>query len=250
MLSLKPLRNKLEKYLDSFDRAFMSDTGVRFRNWRLGIHRSDYTFRADQLAFVHLPKTGGTSLNIILRDSGKDRFTGVSQHRAISKRCQPGFYRYFTVMRNPVDRVWSFYQMALRSKAKGGGPYGHLVGRGLEFFLLHCWETRNMACRYYSGRVFFEPSSRTCEKAWRNLKRFCAVLDFDCLATEASSFLADCGITRSDFPHANRHPYAGPENEALALIQKYNSLDIEIYRRWKEMRGKSLCSSPSLGSAP
>ncbi len=232
MLNAKALRESGEKILDHFDRKFYTDLGRRFRNRRLGVHRNDYSFRPDQLAFVHLPKTGGTSLNTILRDDADDRFTGVFRHRPISRKCPPGSYNYFTVMRDPVERVWSFYQMSQRSLARGGGPYGHVAGRGLEFFLRHCWEVRNMACRYYSGELVFEPKAATLERAWRNLELFRYVLCFETLSQDAGALLADCGLSVHSLPHENRHPYEGPGSEDEELIRRFNDLDVEIHRRW------------------
>lgn len=232
MFDNKAIREPWEKILDLFDRKFYTDFGRRFRNRRLGVHRNDYVFRRDQLAFVHLPKTGGTSLNTILRDDADDRFTGVFRHRPVSRKCPPGQYSYFTVMRDPVQRVWSFYQMSQRSLARGGGPYGHIAGRGLKFFLSHCWEVRNMACRYYSGRLLFEPTELTLDTAWRNLEAFRYVLSFDTFAPDAAALLANHGLAVPSLPHENRHPYKGPGPAEEEVIRQFNALDVEIYRRW------------------
>jgi hypothetical protein len=246
MTLLKQTRHRWERMLDAIDKRFYSDFGPRFRNWRLGIHRSDYHFSRSQLAFVHLPKTGGTSLNSIFAEGGRDRFTGVFCHRPISRKCPPGEYAYFTVMRDPVERVWSFYQMAQRKLALGGGPYYHLASRGLEFFLQQCWEARNMACRYYTGRVYHEPNSAVVEKAWVNLQQFRYVLSFEALAEDAAMLLADYGLV-GGLPHRNRHRYEGPEPEERELITVYNALDIELHRRWAARREERMFLSEGMG---
>lgn len=235
----KAVRGRVEGFLDTFDRLCFTDWGRRFRNYRLGIHRNDYAFETGQMAFVHLPKTEGTSLNTILQDKGGGKFTGIFRHRSISRRCPPGAFNYFTVMRNPVDRVWSFYQMTLRSYSRGGGPYAHLAGRGLAFFISHCWEMRNMACRYYSGEMRPEPTPRTAERAWQNLCLFRYVLDFENLSNEASAFLAEHKIEHPAFPHNNRHSYRAPETSELQLITDANCLDLEVYRKWSTDIGKT-----------
>jgi len=221
------------------DERLLTDLSHRWQNYRSGMHRGDYVFSADTIAFVHLPKTGGTSFGAVLSAARGVSFTGLGVHRPVSRICPPSSYRYFTVMRDPVERVWSYYQMALRARQRGGwGIYGHLAGRGLEFFLGRCWEVRNMACRYYSGTVHREPGQETLRAARANLAEFSAVLSFAELEAEASEFFRAEGIEAERLPHANAASYAPASGEDIALISGFNALDLDLYSEWRAARDK------------
>lgn len=221
------------------ERAF-TDFSHRWQHWNSGMHSNDYVFSEDTIAFVHLPKTGGTSFGELLSGSNSVSFAGLGIHRPVSRSCPPSTHRYFTVMRHPVERVWSYYQMALRSRGRGGwGIYGHVAGRGLEFFLSRCWEVRNMACRYYSGDVRREPDTRSLEVARGNLGKFEAVLSFENLGNDAAVFFCSLGQPAGPLPHANTARYDLPRDDESALIAAFNQLDLSLYRDWCAVREKS-----------
>jgi hypothetical protein len=50
---------------------------------------------------------------LVLQDNSK--FINIQRHSPVSKYCSPEDYSYITIIRNPIDRVWSQYQMILRS---------------------------------------------------------------------------------------------------------------------------------------
>ena len=58
--------------------------------------------------FVHIPKTGGTSVESVLR---KDKSKGSDHHLLLnySKKKEFNHYFKFTVVRNTYERVWSLY---------------------------------------------------------------------------------------------------------------------------------------------
>ena len=58
--------------------------------------------------------------------------------------------KYITCIRNPIDRVWSYYQMALREKKS---PYNCYTSRGIKYFLEKCWECRNLMTKYLTGKI-------------------------------------------------------------------------------------------------
>ncbi len=122
-----------------------------------GYHTNDFEFSKNQMAFVHLPKTGGTSFYKMLEEKRFEGIVNTRVHRPISIFCSPKEYKYLTIFRNPVDRVWSLYQMVLRTPPNS--PYRKHASRGLSCFLENCWEARDMYCRYLSGDVYATPQT-------------------------------------------------------------------------------------------
>ena len=147
-----------------------SDKLIRYTHHTNGFHNPNYRFNKEQIASVHIPKTGGTSLNKILQESGDLRFINLNIHKPVSNKCSPQDYRYITVMRDPIDRVWSQYQMVLRSEK--GYPYQKFAQQGLAVFLEKCWAVRNMNCRYITGELEAEPNTNTLDRAFENLSQF------------------------------------------------------------------------------
>ncbi len=135
-------------------------------------------------------------------------------------------------MRDPVKRVWSYYQMVLKNPS--GFPYKRFADYGLECFLKHCWEVRNMACRYYSGNVKHEPNTKTLDKALNNLMHFSYVLAFDNFESEAAECLDTFNIQMSTIPHEKKGNYTPCNQDDYDLIHRYNRLDMELFAKWKE----------------
>jgi hypothetical protein len=223
--------------LRRLDTCLYTDFSVRLHNYIGGFHRSDYIFSKKQFSFVHLPKTAGTSLSSILERDPKKRFVGTFMHRPVSLYCPPQHYSYITVMRDPVDRVWSYYQMALRKLEHKAGPYCHLAGKGLEFFLQHCWEVRNMACRFYTGDVYKEPTASQVDKAWANLECFHNIISFEKFNEDVECFLKSTECPQLVVPVQNRFKYNVPKESDREKIRAYNSMDVQLYDRWRKARG-------------
>ncbi len=69
---------------------------------------------SEKWAFIHIPKTGGTSLSSIIRKiGGTNQITG---HDSIRWVDDVSDYYIFTIVRNPYTRIASAYNHELRKK--------------------------------------------------------------------------------------------------------------------------------------
>jgi hypothetical protein len=195
-------------------------------------HRNDYRFREDQIAFVHLPKTGGTSLRKVLRTVANDTFVRIDIHSPISKYCPPSDYRYITVLRDPVDRVWSLYQMVLRHSHVTKFTYYKEAKQGINVFLKNNWETKNLMCRYFSGDVTNEVNEPMLQRAFKNLKQFHAVLSFQNYEAEVNQFLEQSNLPKLAIPNERQSTYQPPSDAERAQITAANRYDIRLLELW------------------
>jgi hypothetical protein len=227
------MKKILKRALSTIDAKLGTDIYLSVLSLISGNHMSLYRFSRDQTAFVHIPKTGGSSLHALLKKERPGQFVNVGKHRPVSRICPPGKYHYMTIIRSPIDRVWSRYQMVLR-----GDPfYVHkpFADKGLQYYLTHSWEVRNMMCRYLSGKIHKEPTENTLEIAYENLLQFDMVLEFENYRDELQRFLTAYRIPQQgQIPHEKKSSYPDPSMPDIEIISKYNALDIELYRRWKQ----------------
>ena len=224
----------LKTWFQSLDALLDGDRYVRYTYVQNGYHTPDYRFAQNEIMFVHLPKTGGTSFASVFQQHPEQRFVNLNIHKPVSQWCSPAQFRYVTVMRHPVDRVWSYYQMVLRNPE--GYPYRDVAVQGLETFLKKCWAARNMQVRYISGKVAIEPNEATLRLASSNLQKFYAVLDFGNIGQEIANLAQQHGLTVEQVPNERKSSYAGPSAQERKLIQTYNQLDLALYRAWQSSR--------------
>ena len=229
-------RKTTKSILKIIDSIFDTDWYWNYSFKMSAFHTSEYTFKKDQIAFVHVPKTGGTSVAKMLQQSGISRFVNLNIHKPISEFCSPAEYKYFTIIRNPIDRVWSQYQMVLREG--NGYPYNKYAVRGLKCFLENCWAVRNMACSYYSGQVHQESTLETYEKAVENLQQFYKVLSFENFNFEIKDFFKEENIQYQDILHERKSTYDGPNQQEKDQIIAYNKFDIMLFEKWENQNRK------------
>jgi hypothetical protein len=103
-----------------------------FQNREIGFHRNDYQVPPRARVFVHVPRTGGTSVSDYLADVRSPQILNLHAHHPISVVCPPAFHPYFTILRGPVERCWSFYRLTLYGN--DATPYRRAAARGLEHF--------------------------------------------------------------------------------------------------------------------
>jgi hypothetical protein len=223
--------------LERLDRVARTDLAVRYLNRILGFHTSDYVFDVSQVAIVHIPKTGGTTLQAVLGQLSADLFVNWHMHRPISRRCPPGRFSYVTILRDPTQRVWSYFCMARRGER--GNPYSAASRRGLAYFLDHCWEVRDMTCRYLAGDPYKDVDEDRYLLAKANLKRVAFVGRFDRLVRDVRRLVTEFGGNPDQItiPHLRPSVREPLSDEDAALIESRNEFDRRLYRWFLDSRG-------------
>ena len=210
---------------------------------------------SERLVHIHIPKSGGSSINDALAPGVHAYSYSRVKARALTERekTRIGEAKYvfghlsvadleaagvalgsaFTVLRHPVDRCISWYrhtQEGLRVLGRKTTPRAFFSS--LEPIVVQ--NCRNRACFQLADHASAEVRSLTpgqaLEKAKENLGKFRFVLDFSKLKEHARAYL---GIRR--LPHRRKsslsHRPVGPG--VRALIRRLNREDMELYRYFK-----------------
>ena len=212
------------------DRVFLTSFFARYTNAAFGYHSAIPNTASGSNVFIHVPRTGGTSLNNYFDSLAKQK----SDHELlyIEPHFIPDFSRpiaefsYFTILRNPLERAKSYYKLQLKDRSQ---PYHHLAIRGPKIFFAKCWEVNDFYVRYFSNNVDKKNlDSKDLEKAVDTLNLFARVFDFDDLAQQIELAFPCEGIR---FPHLNKTDkedlVAGFSLEA----SRQNELDQELFLR-------------------
>jgi hypothetical protein len=216
------------------------------------------------LLFVHIPKTGGLTLQAAfrwrhrrfpsrtLRYSALDRplqeFERVPPdtranvtvvyghfyyglHKHIPRECQ-----YVTILREPVSRVVSLYNYVVRAPehslhelvTTSKISLDQYVRDGLSPTQVENGQTRQLAGMWWPG----DPDEKTLALAKSNLEGFLAVGLMERFAESVALLWRALGWR---FPiYQNRNVTGTPPSpiseEAAALIRERNALDLELYR--------------------
>lgn len=212
--------------------------------------------------FLHIPKTGGTTLNTIFRnqydrseffdhesyqdelmkleeltDEVKQKLVAVSGHYYFGIHTQfTKPFTYFTIVREPVDRVISAYYFL-----KNFPGYERVQTMTLEEFVLNEPEAQNMQTMLVSGDLHSNPSLQKAKEHLRNFKVVGVTEQFNetlfLLQKEygwVNILYKKTNITKS------RRQKSDIPTDVIELINHYNSLDIELYKYSKQLLDEKL----------
>lgn len=242
------MKNKLISFvLYRLDRVFDTDYSIKYHNARIGFHTNSYRFKSTEVCFIHIPKTAGTSIATtfeLLNAAGAGLGPNYKKHIPVSASCPTHSYRYVTSMRIPVDRVWSYYQMAIRETKN---PYHAYSSRGLKYFLEHCWECRDMMTKYLIGdiRDIANPAPDLIAKAVDNLSNFYFVFDFENLEKSNTDFIQKvkkdysieisfgCNEKSKSMPNLRKFTYQAPSIDEIEIITSFNQCDLKVFNIWR-----------------
>lgn len=135
-------------------------------------------------AFIHIPKTGGTSLNnILLNQEGTERITSHDSIRVIPDNSD---YFIFTIVRNPYTRFMSAWQHGIR------------VGRYSDNF-------NEFIENFNENDMWFLPQEYYFEQGKTNNKKISCVIRYENLSAGIKKPLEFINV-HTTIPHLNRNP--------------------------------------------
>ena len=228
----KLLYKKIGPAIGNFlDRMFFTDFGKRANNFYHMYNQNDYTFNEDQYCFIHVPRTGGWSFRNYFNNYKLPFYVNEKQghHNPVSVLCSPKKFKYVTIIRNPIYRVYSHYQMFLKAKEIS-------ARNGLINFLRYSSEVKNLYCQYYSGLIGETVDERIFKIALENLKNFKFIINFDNYNADLNKFLNSVGVNElrkeKYFDNKiNKTVFTEKEAEAIKL---YNYWDVKLCEEIKK----------------
>ena len=214
--------------------------------------------KKDLTIFLHIPKTGGTTLNSIftreytvkefhnhdlfdrkvipfseLNEDHKRRINAISGHHFYGVHeffNKP--YRYFTMLRHPVDRVLSLYYYLKENNYAG---YEWMERMTLEEFIEASPEAHNNQTTLLCGFL----TNPDVELAKERLKSFDIVgvtelFDESLYLLKKTFKWKNIDYRRVNITKFRLKKEELPE-ETIKLIEKYNEMDLEVYLYAKEL---------------
>jgi hypothetical protein len=229
--------------------------------------------------FVHIPKTAGTTLaRIIARqypprarmlverhDEGVREFQALPEARRAEIRLLRGHIpyglhadcprpaTYFTLLREPIDRLVSYYYFVQREPQHYLHDYANTPGMTLKRYVEDrvSLQMANMQTRLISG-VWTDPGYGECDRgtlatAKRNLERHFSVVGLTERFDETLLLLKRTLGWRNVFyvrhnVTRGRPRRASLDAETLAVLCASNQLDLELYEHAKALLDQQVCA--------
>ena len=215
------------RIIRGIDRLLRTSYFAKFNNSKIGYHKTFPKTKIGSRIFIHVPRTGGTSINYYMQNYNKthsDKLLYIEPHYIPNFDLPITAFRYYTVVRNPVERAISYYFLQLRDKNQ---PYRYLAMAGFERFVNKCWEVNNIFVRYFANAI--EKSiidDSDVHTAFQNLSKFEKVIDFNRIS---EFFCQEFLVTNVGFPHLNKTESKSINAEMKSLIKEKNTYDIKLY---------------------
>jgi hypothetical protein len=218
-----------------------------------------------RLYFLHIPKTGGTTLRLLLEQelssdeiypfrNSKSAKSPVQEELvsghflyAFCKKLDPNFDQAFkvTILRDPIERYLSF----LRAKKKADESLPDLESvlklRLIPNGKYHQGLIDNALCRQLAVNPHLRGQALL-ESAKKTLHTLDCVIFFDHFEEEVIDLFARLGILkhRQDIPKLNTTEKEPVSIQILEEVKNWNALDIELYAYAKKHLGKKTGTYP------
>ena len=142
----------------------------------------------------------------------------------MSLSCNPNKYKYITIIRDPIDRVYSFY---LIQKKFDKLPFHLHAKEGLEYFIKNVWSVRNGMCKFINGNLDIDLDEKLFEISNKNLKNFYFVIDFNNLESDLRFLSKKLDIKVDNIEYRNSYITQKEklEKNDVELITKFNTFD-------------------------
>ena len=230
LLLIKIQKELFRFYAKIMDNFFKTTKFDEYLKKYSNAYKNDYKLKKDQFSFVHIPRTGGTSLHTLLTNNCNNFYN--SAHNAVSINCDPKEYKYITVLRDPIERVYSYYLMQKKYEKL---PFHVHATKNLSFFLQKVWNCKNGVCKFLNGYIDRDVNEDLFSISLNNLKNFYFVVDH-------GNFVNDVDKLRKKLNIKNKVGYLDnfkTEKKSITyeekkIIEQYNYFDIKIYKIFKD----------------
>ncbi len=216
------------KILDRLFFTSFSRVGVNFYHH---YNRNDYNIdNIEKICFVHLPKTGGITVWDTLKKINFPlyNFPKHSMHNPVSLQSGVKNFKYITVMRNPLDRVYSQFFLYKRLNEK-------ITSHGLTQTLRTQISFKNLACQYYSGLIDENIDERIFDLAKKNLDNFFFIINFDNFELDLKNLIKKAGLNNEvNIQHKNKSIYEKINKTDKEIIGAYNFWDIKLFEYYEK----------------
>ena len=228
MIFNKYKKEKIRLIAKISDKLFKTTKFSNYQKLYGKYYQNDYILNKNQFSFVHIPKTAGSYYHKWLKDHLTDIY--YYPHNAVSLKCNPERYKYITIIRNPIQRIKSFYLMQKSNKKLAYHIHANI---GLEFFLQKTWMCRNGMCKFLNGNINEELNQNLYEVSLKNLKNFFFVVDFNNILNDSNKLLEKLKIKKKyeiDSIKINRREVFEDEKD---IIERYNYYDLKLFKLFK-----------------
>ena len=238
---MSKIKRKIFKKISPFvgnllDSLFLTNFSRKGLDYYHGYHENDYKFNKEKFCLIHVPRTGGGTLNTYLANNKKIHLlNNGAQHFPVSFLCNPKDYKYITCIRNPIDRTISHYNMALEMKTK-------VASFGFSKWLINEKLSRNLFCQYFSGHVYEDVNDRIYNIALENLKKFYFVVNFDNFENDTKTLLkilnVEYGDSIKNYGYIIQKKYIEDLDTMKKISKEYNYWDTKLYNEFLNFKNE------------
>ena len=141
-------------------------------------------------------------------------------------------FKYITVIRDPVKRIKSFYEMQLNNKKLS---FHNHAKKGLNYFVSKVKINQNCFCKFLIGDLNCDIDEEKFERAKDNLKNFFFIINFDNLEKDIEVLKSKLNIKES-MKHIGKNKkerknYSDNENNDIVINNTY---DIKLWDYFKK----------------
>ena len=222
----KVLREIVRFYSKVTDYFFLTQNFHKYQIKYSKIYSNTHKLKKDQFCLVHPPKSAGTALTEHLKKNNIDIYD--SAHCLVSKYCNPEEYKYIIVIRNPIDRVKSFYEMQLNNKKLAFHRHSK---KGINYFMKKIKINQNCLCKFIFGNLNQDINNKIYSIVEKKLNNFCFILSFENLQKDIEILSKKLNIDSNLIHLGGKKIEKKIEYsvEEINIIKNFNQYDLKLY---------------------
>ena len=223
---IKFIRETKRLYSKITDKIFLTENFHKYQMKYSGSYSNSYKLEKNQICLIHPPKSAGTSLNVHLKKNNV--FIYESAHCLVSRFCSTDKYKYIIIIRNPINRIKSFYEMQLNNKKLA---FHNHAKKGFDFFIKKLKINQNCICKFILGDLKLEINENNYEYVKKKLNEFWFILDFENLEEDVKMLSKKLNIP-SNMEHLGKKENFKQtvlNEENIKIIRKFNEYDLKIF---------------------